>query len=76
MKPVKVYKTWVKLGNTYCLLMEVDGRIFTKHFQVLYYNEDVVKLNKTLKEHDLLDTIHQTFKIDKIDDMDIYNYGE
>jgi len=76
MKSIKVYKTWVKLGNTYCLLMEVEGRIFTKKFQVLHYNAEVVKLNKTLKENDLLDTIHQTFKLDKISDLDIYDYDE
>ena len=73
---IKVRKTWVRLGNIYCLLMEAEGRIFTKKFKVLDYNEDVVKLNKTLKEHDLMDTIQQTFKIDKISDDDVYSYGE
>lgn len=76
MKPIKVQKTWVKLGNTHCLLAEVEGRIFTKKFTTLYYNEDVIKLNKVLKEYDLLDTIKQTFKLEKIDDSAVYSYEE
>lgn len=76
MKPIKIYKTWVKLGNTYCLFMEAEGRVFTKKFRVLHYNADVVKLNKTLKEHDLMDTVQQAFKIAKISDADVYSYGE
>ena len=56
---IKVHKTWVKLGNTYCLLMEVNGKIFTKQFVVERYNKDVVDLNKKLKEFDLIDTIRK-----------------
>jgi len=56
--------------------MEAEGHIFTKKFQVLHYNADIVKLNKTLKEHDLMDTIQQTFRIDKINDADVHSYEE
>ena len=73
---IKLQKTWVRIGNTYCLLIEAKGRIFTKKFRVLHYNADVVKLNKRLKEYDLIDTIKHTLKIDKMSKDDIYNSEE
>lgn len=70
----KLRKSWVQVGNTYTLFVELDGEILTKKFTVPYYNKDVVELNKKLKEYDLIETIKQRYRIKKIDDNEVYYY--
>jgi len=57
LKYALVSRNWFKVGNVYHLLAEVEHRVFTTSYIVYNESDDIVQLNKTIKENDLIEKI-------------------
>lgn len=62
MSTRQIKKTWVRIDNTFHLFANIGGRVPEvpyKKFRVLYEDENVINLNKKLKEFDLIERVFQ-----------------
>lgn len=63
---VRLERNWIRIGDTFNLLVELDGCIFYKKFRVYDTkpgSEPVIELNKKLKEYDLIELVKNKHKI-------------
>ena len=67
---ITIKAEWIRVGNVFSLLVEVDEKIFTKKFSMYSIEESAqsaIELNKKLKEYDLAAELKQQFKVKKVE---------
>ena len=57
---------WVKIGNNYELLLEVDGHVYTASYIIyddLNLTNEVIEVNKRIREANLIERIENELDI-------------